>query len=232
MGASRRANFVAWWRGLDPGQSFFALLFFRFCHDVTLLALTLLYRLRVFHAERVPQKGGVVLVANHQSHLDPPTIGSSLPHRHIVPIARVGLFKNRLLGWLITRLNSIAINEKEGDAVAIRRAVRELQAGRCILIFPEGARSEDGRMQPFKRGTWLLLSRAKVPVVPVAIEGAFDAWPRSRSLPRVWGRRLFVNYGEAIEFSELAALGADGAMARLAAEVERLRGEIPWEGRE
>lgn len=214
------------WQRLDPGQSLSSVVFFRFCHDATRLLLTLVFRLRSFHARRVPADGGVLLVANHQSHLDPPAIGCVLPHRHIVPIARIGLFKNRLLGWLITRLNSIAINEKEGDAVAIRRAVREIHAGRCILIFPEGSRSHDGEMQELKRGTWVMVSRAKCPVVPVAIEGAFDAWPRSRRFPRLWGRRIAVAFGEPIPFDELAAGGADAGMKRLANEIRSLQIEL------
>lgn len=214
------------WRLLDPGQPLGAVLFFRFCHDFTLLVLTLVYRLRSHGTRSIPRVGGLVLVANHQSHLDPPTIGCALPHRHIVPIARMGLFKNPVLGWLITRLNSISINEKEGDAVAIRRAVRELQSGRCILIFPEGARSPNGEVQPFKRGTWLLLSRAKCPVVPVAIDGAFDAWPRHRRLPRVWRQRLAVRFGDPIAFETLERLGSDGAMATLAEQVGGLLSAI------
>lgn len=210
-------------RALDPGQSLPSILFFRLCHDAALLALTALYRMRSFDEERVPGRGGVVLVANHQSHLDPPAIGCLLRRRHIVPIARMGLFKNPVLGWLITRLNSISINEKEGDAVAIRRAVRELHAGRCVLIFPEGSRTPDGTVREFKRGTWLLLSRARCAVVPVAIEGAYEAWPRHARFPRVWGQRISVKFGEAIEFEELVALGADGGLARLRDEVIGLR---------
>jgi len=213
-------------RRRDPGQPLKSLLFYWVCFHITRAAFTLLYRLRVYHAGRVPEHGGLVIIANHQSHFDPPAIAIALPTRHVVPIARQGLFKNRFLAWLLVRLNSISINEKEGDAVAMRRAIAELKSGRCVLIFPEGARTPDGTVREFKRGTWLLLSRSKCPVVPAAIEGAFNAWPRQRSAPSLWGKRISIAFGEPIPFDELHALGADAALDRLASEVETLRADL------
>lgn len=213
-------------RRMDPGQSLGAMLFFRLCHAAAWLLLTTFYRLRAFHRDRVPETGALVVVSNHQSHLDPPIVGVTLRRRHIVPIAKQGLFTNRLLGWLITNLNSISINEKEGDSVAIRKAIKELAKGRCVLIFPEGSRTPDGRMQPFKRGAWVLLSRARCGVLPVAVEGPFKAWPRSRRLPHLWGQRVMVAYGEPISFDRLEAMGPDAAMAFIARTIEELRGEL------
>lgn len=212
-------------RALDPGRPLGRILFFRLCWFVTWLAVTLLYRMRVAHAHRVPATGPLLVVANHQSHLDPPTIGVALTNRHIVPIARIGLFNNKLFGWLIGMLNSIPINEKEGDATAIRKAVRELAENRCILIFPEGSRTYDGRMQPFKRGAWLLISRAKCPVLPVAVEGLYDAFPRTSRLPRFWRQRAGVAFGEVISSERLLAMGPDEGLAFLASTIENLRQE-------
>lgn len=211
------------WRDYDPGRPLQRIIFFRFCASLTWLALTLIYRLRVLHSERVPAHGALLVVANHQSHLDPPSIGVALNRRHIVPIARQGLFKNRVFGWLIGMLNSIPINEKEGDAVAIRKAVKELAEGRCILVFPEGARTTDGHIQPFKRGAWLMISRAKCSVLPAAVEGLYDAWPRAHRFPSIWRRRAAVAFGEVIDHHRLLAMGPDEGLAFLARRIEELR---------
>ncbi|MBC8106801.1 MAG: 1-acyl-sn-glycerol-3-phosphate acyltransferase [Anaerolineae bacterium] len=211
---------------MDPGQSLPAMLFFRFCHSTAWLLLTVFYRLRAFHRERVPETGGLIVVSNHQSHLDPPIVGVTLRRRHIVPIAKQGLFRNRVLGWLITNLNSISINEKEGDAVAIRKAIKELAKGRCVLIFPEGSRTPDGNLQPFKRGAWVLVSRAKCSVLPVAIEGAFDAWPRSQRFPSLWRQRVMVSYGEPISFDRLEAMGPDASLKLIAETIDELRSKL------
>lgn len=211
---------------MDPGQSLPAMLFFRLCFAVAWLLLTIFYRLRVFHRDRVPETGGLIVVSNHQSHFDPPIIGVTLRRRHIVPIAKQGLFKNRLLGRLITNLNAISINEKEGDAVAIRRAIKELAKGRCVLIFPEGSRTPDGNLQPFKRGAWVLVSRARCSVLPVAVEGPFDAWPRSQKYPSLWGQRVMVSYGEPISFDRLEAMGPDASLKMIAETVDELRSKL------
>jgi len=211
---------------MDPGQSIPAMLFFRLCHAAAWLLLTFFYRLRALGRDRVPEVGPLIVVSNHQSHLDPPIIGVTLRRRHIVPIARQGLFRNPLLGWLITNLNSIAINEKEGDSVAIRKAIKELAKGRCVLIFPEGSRTPDGILQPFKRGTWLLVSRARCSVLPVAIEGAFDAWPRTRKYPSLFGPRIMVSYGHPISYDRLEAMGPDASLALIADSIQALRHDL------
>jgi 1-acyl-sn-glycerol-3-phosphate acyltransferase len=91
------------------------------------------------------------------------------------------------------------------------------------MLFPEGARSPDGAMRPFKRGVWLLLTRAKCPILPVAVEGAFDIWPRSRSLPAIFRRRIAIAIGEPIPFDVLAAMEADAGLAHLTRVVDGLR---------
>lgn len=216
---------LAQMRAWDPGRPLHRLLFFRFIWFITWFLVTVIYRHRVLHAHRVPRRGGVLIVANHQSHLDPPTVGVSIRHRHIVPIARIGLFNNRVFGWFIGMLNSIPINEKEGDTSAIRKAVNELAAHRCILIFPEGSRTPDGAPQAFKRGAWVLLSRAKCTVVPAAVAGLYEAWPRWRKRPRVWGQRAGVAFGEPLDHDRLVAMGPDAGLAFLAARIDELHAE-------
>lgn len=231
-GATAQPSFVrspvAWFRRLDATQPLWQIVFYRMCYWIVMLIVTLLYRLRFYGIENLPPPGagGLLVVANHQSHWDPPILGISFRTRNMASIAREGLFKVPGLRQLLFGLGSIPIKEDEGDAAAIRTAIAELKKGRLTLIFPEGTRTPDGRIKEFKRGAWVLLSRAKVDVMPAAIEGAFDSWPRWNHFPRLFGHRIGVAFGKPIPYDELKALGPDAGLARLQSEVERLRADL------
>jgi 1-acyl-sn-glycerol-3-phosphate acyltransferase len=212
-------------RGRDPGRSLGGILFFLVCQKAAHVLLRVVYGLRIRGREHIPLTGPLLVISNHESHLDPPVVGVSVSPRHIVPIARSGLFRVPLLAALIRALGSISIRENEGDAGALRAALSALGAGRCVLIFPEGSRSGDGEMQSFKRGAWLLLSRAKCDVLPVAVSGCFEAWPRTRRLPRLWVRRpIECTIGPVVPHAVLAGMKADEGLAYLAGKVAELRG--------
>lgn len=161
------------------------------------MAFRLFYRVRIVGEERVPTQGPVLLVANHGSFIDPPLVGGTLRSRDTNFLARKSLFKGPL-GWLIRRLNSIPLEDNAGDVKAIRQVIERLSEGEPVLIFPEGSRTYDGKLQPFRDGARLIIRRAKCPVVPVAIEGAFDIWPRTSKVPRPFGCRLAIEYGTPI----------------------------------
>ncbi len=218
------ARLLAPIRRLDPGQTLGRILIYRATLLFLQIMLGLLYRARVEGRHHVPRDGKLLLVSNHQSFFDPPLVGMLMNWtRHSVPLARSGLFKNPVFGWFIKALNAISLKQDEADAGAIRAAVREIQAERAVLIFPEGSRSWDGGLQPFQRGTWLLIKRAKCDVLPIAIEGAFDAWPRESSTPRLFGCRLAIEAGAPIPYEELASLDAETGLALLTDRVEQLR---------
>jgi len=187
------------------------------------LGAFVLYRLRVFGLEHLPRDRPVMLVSNHQSHLDPPLIGAVASDRPMAPIARVGLFSFRPLAWMLRSIGVIAISQDRGDHAAFRAALAELEAGRNVLIFPEGSRTADGAVAPFMRGVIVLLKRARVPVVPVAVEGAFDVWPRAWTLPRLSGR-IAISLGSAIECEALLAGGPEAGLERLHSEIDGMRG--------
>lgn len=210
-------------RRLDPTQPLRRVLFYRVCYWIVMGLFTLVYRARVFHSSRIPASGGLLIVCNHQSHLDPPLVGVGIRQRNMAAIAREGLFRAPVFGWLLRSLGVIAIKESEGDAGAMKRSIEQLKAGRVVVIFPEGSRSPTGELMPFKRGTWLLLARSGVNVLPAAVEGCFDAWPRSSPLPRLLGQRVAVAFGHPIPFADLKALGADAALDRLSTEVGALQ---------
>ncbi|MEM1329857.1 MAG: lysophospholipid acyltransferase family protein [Planctomycetota bacterium] len=206
-----------------PGSSVRHLLFYELCRRISVLALRVLYRPIVLNRERVPSEGSLILVANHQSYFDPPFIGGLADQRHYDFIAKGGLFSNPSFGRMLAALNSIPITENTGDRQAIQEALRRLGEDKAVLLFPEGSRSEDGTIGEFKRGAALMLKRAKCPIVPVAIEGVYDAFPRTRKLPRLFGARIAVWYGEPIQPG--ADLGRRGPLDELRAiiDTERLK---------
>lgn len=198
--------------------------FYELCRSLSSGLFRLFYRPIFIDAENIPRHGAVILASNHQSFIDPPLIGGVAPYRQFAFMAQAYLFKVPLLGTMIRALNSIPVSGSGGgDAASIKTLVGALKQGRPVVVFPEGSRTHDGAMQPFKRGVLLLMRRAKCPVIPVAIEGVFDAWPRSRKLPRLFGYRFIVRYGKPIPPEDLRD---DEALARLAAEIDRMRLEI------
>lgn len=133
--------------------------------------------------QHVPQNGGVILASNHQSFLDPVLVAVPLP-RGVTFMARDTLFRFLPFRLLIASLGAFPVQRGTADLGAMREAIRRLEAGRALLVFPEGTRTKDGRVGRMRAGIGLLASRAKVPVVPVRISGAFESWPRSSKLPR------------------------------------------------
>jgi len=170
------------------------------CYHLIKLLGRLCFRLRVIHRERMINHGPVILAANHQSYLDPPLAGS-VSDRAIFFLARKSLLNGPLLGWLLPKLNVIPVDSETGkDRTALKALIRILKAGEGTLVFPEGARSEDGNLQPAQPGLGLVIAKTLAPVVPMRIFGAFDAWPIHEKWPRF--RPVTVVVGEPIHFTE------------------------------
>lgn len=213
---------MGWIKSRHPGSSVLHILWFGACRMCCAIVLMLVYRLRWTGRKNVPYTGPLLVVANHQSYADPPVVGVICGPRHFDFIARGGLFDNPRFGGLIASLNAIPIKENGGDAAAMKEAIQRLNAGRAVLIFPEGSRTYDGELQQFKRGVAVLVKRANCPILPVGIDGPFDAWPRTRKRPRFFGVRFAGAIGTPIPHDELMRDGPDAAMERLHDEVAAL----------
>ena len=153
------------------------------------------FQVRTLQREHVPATGPVLLVSNHQSFLDPPLCGVGL-HRELDYIARDSLFRNRWFAWYIRSLNAFPIQRNSADLRAIRTIINRLRAGRAVVLFPEGTRTQDGRIRPFQSGIELIARKSQATTVPVLIDGAFETWPRHQTLPGLG--RIYVWYGEPI----------------------------------
>src|SRR6184192_3259196 len=137
----------------------------------------LFFHLRVIHRERMIQSGPVILAMNHQSYLDPPLAGITCD-RAIYFLAKRTLIDVQVLGWLLPKLNVIPVNQEGIDRSALKALIRVLKSGNAALVFPEGARTLDGDLQPAQPGLGLVIAKTLAPVVPMRIFGAHQALPR------------------------------------------------------
>lgn len=139
--------------------------------------------LRLEGTEHIPPMGAVVIVPNHQTYADPVLV--TIPvRRPIYYMAWSQLFDVPGLSWMIRRLRAFPVQLESRDPRATREAVRLLRAGEAVMIFPEGARSLDGRVGRFKPGAFRLAVSLGAPVLPVTIAGGHASWPPGRPLPR------------------------------------------------
>jgi 1-acyl-sn-glycerol-3-phosphate acyltransferase len=168
--------------GLWPDGTVLNGLRFRLSHGMTATFMTLGFSLRTAGMANMPMHGPALLVANHQSYLDPPLVGVAA-RRELVYLARKTLFRNRYFTALIRAYNAVPIDQEGIGKDGIRTILEQLQLGRAVLVFPEGERTQCGAMQPLKPGIHLLIKRTQALIVPVGIAGAYNAWPRWRPVP-------------------------------------------------
>jgi 1-acyl-sn-glycerol-3-phosphate acyltransferase len=173
-------------------------------------------RLSVEGRSNVPATGAVLLVANHSSYLDPPLVGITFP-RWIAFLAQAGLAKVAPARWWLGQMGVTLIDRDAPSKTAMRLIEGSLAAGECACVFPEGTRTRDGLVGPFRSGVEFLVRRTQAIVVPVGLDGPTRAFPRGRLLPRP--RKCVVRYGAPWPPERVLA---PGGVEALRAEVARL----------
>jgi 1-acyl-sn-glycerol-3-phosphate acyltransferase len=176
----------------------------------------LFFRFRIVHRERMLQTGPVIVAMNHQSYLDPPLAGTACD-RPIFFLAKKSLLKIGVLRWLLPKLNVIPVDQEAIDRTALKTLIRVVKQGNAALVFPEGARTLDGNLQPALPGVGLLIAKTLAPVVPMRIFGAHEALPRGGSRLRL--HPITVVVGEPIYFSEIDLQPRQGLHQRLSQRV-------------
>lgn len=142
-----------------------------------------LFRFRTYNRHYIPAHGGVLMVCNHQSYLDPVLIAVHLT-RPMSYLAQAYLFRLPGFGRLLLHLHAFPVNQGRGERAPIEEAIRRLKEGHLLNIYPEGHRSPNGEIQKLHGGATLVARKAGVPIIPAVVDGSFAAWPRSRVLPR------------------------------------------------
>lgn len=143
----------------------------------------LYFGLELRQVENIPATGAVLILPNHQTFADPPLVTIPI-RRPVYYMAWSRLFDVPGLGWFIRRLRAFPVDIDNPDPRAAREAVRLLEAGEAVMIFPEGGRSRGGELGAFKPGAFRLAVSVGAPVLPVTIAGGHRAWPPGRALPR------------------------------------------------
>ena len=163
------------------------------------IQLTIGYKIRVHGLENFPEPGGTLICSNHQSFLDPVVLGVTSP-RPLNYLARKTLFKISPVRMFLELNDAIPIDLDSMGMAGIKESLKRLKRGEMLVLFPEGTRSDDGELLPFKPGFDLLARRSKSRLLPVALDGCYQAFPRDAMLPRLG--EIQVVFGEAIEFDE------------------------------
>ncbi|MBI2900491.1 MAG: 1-acyl-sn-glycerol-3-phosphate acyltransferase [Planctomycetes bacterium] len=147
------------------------------------LFMAFFHSVRFRGAHHVPVTGGVILAANHSSYLDPLALALGVP-RWVRFFAKRSLLRIPFLGGLLRRFRVLPVIRGGDNERTVRGALRSLRLGHAIGIFPEGTRARGRTMGEVRPGIGRLAIESGVPVVPVAILGAWRAWPRTAALPR------------------------------------------------
>ena len=135
------------------------------------------FSLKVIGREHLPLSGGYLLAMNHQSYLDPPVVALAADPRPIHFLARKTLMNWPVLGHFFPKLNVVPVDQERPDMSALKNVIRLLRAGETTIVFPEGARTLDGELQPAQPGIGLIIAKTLVPVVPMRVFGAYEAMP-------------------------------------------------------
>ncbi len=171
---------------------------------VTAVLFKILFRFQVIGKEKVPQTGRLLVCANHSTMADPIFLGSAIPGRQMKFVAKAELFENKLIGKFLSSLGAFPISRGTGGADGIQTAMRYLEDGHAVCLFPEGTRSKTGELLQPKNGAAMLAARTACTVLPVAITAM------GGKRPKVF-RKMIIKIGDPIPYEALGFSGPVGA---------------------
>jgi len=174
--------------------------YYRFVQLIVAIGSMVFYRTRVHRLENVLHEGPSLVLVNHQSNLDAMVMGAFYPGI-LSFMAKHTLFKYPPLSWILHGLDSIPVDRTSTGLGGMKTVLKRLKAGYRVMLFPEGQRSFDGELQPLMTGFCLLVRKTKVPIVPVCMDGPYQAWPRGTKLPK--SGHIHVVVGKPIYFEEV-----------------------------
>ena len=186
------------------------------------------FRLEAHGQEHVPMSGPTLVVANHSSVLDPPLVGAASP-RTLHFMAKAELFDLPLFGRFIHALNARPVRREGHDASALRAALKLLDEGKALLVFPEGTRGEEDVLREGKPGAGMLAMLSGATVVPTFIRGSGRAWPRGSKGPRP--AKVRIDFGKPLVFERPAGRNKEQytiASREMMAAIAALRDEADY----
>jgi len=141
-------------------------------------------RLEIHGLDRIPRGRPAVFMANHQSNCDPPALLAVLPR--MLVMVKKEFFRVPILGRGMLACGFIAVDRRNREQAleAVEKGVQALKAGRSFLVYPEGTRSPDGRLQRFKKGVFVMAIKAGAPIVPISVSGSNKIMPKGKFVIR------------------------------------------------
>jgi 1-acyl-sn-glycerol-3-phosphate acyltransferase len=167
-------------------------------YNLAKLLARVFFSMRVIHPERMVESGPLIIAVNHSSFFDPPLAGIC-SRRGVFYLARKTLLKWPFFGPLFPAMNVIPVERDGNDMSALREVIKKIKEGNAVLLFPEGTRSPDGRLQPARAGIGLVIAKTGAPVLPMRIFGAYEAFPKNAKSLR--SSQITVVLGEPIRFT-------------------------------
>lgn len=165
-------------------------MFYEFSKGVMSILMHLKNRYVVKGTENIPADGAVMIACNHKSNNDPIVVGITCP-RKLRFLAKAELFENKIASKILTAVGAVPVHRGQGDFAAVKTTFNILKANGAVLIFPEGGRIKGGKRRKTKTGVIMIAQKAKVPVVPVHIEGDYRLF-----------KKITVTYGKPVNFEE------------------------------
>jgi 1-acyl-sn-glycerol-3-phosphate acyltransferase len=166
------------------------------------LAELIVFRLSVRGRENIPRKGPLIVVSNHASHADPPLVAVAVKSRRFAFMAKAELFRAGWFGKFLGWVGAFPVRRGMGDRSAIRYAREVLENGQTLLLFPEGTRSRDGSLGKPQSGIGMLIKQfPDATILPLYIEGSYQAWPPGKKFPAF--RKVVIHIGKGFRTSEL-----------------------------
>jgi 1-acyl-sn-glycerol-3-phosphate acyltransferase len=193
------------------------------CRFLAVGLVWIFYRVKVYGRENIPRDGGVLVLSSHQSFLDPMFCQGWLG-RPLYYVPRDTLF----VGWwgkVLDSFYTIPINQDQPGIKSMRAIIEVLERGRVVCLYPEGARTPDGKIAEIKPGFGLLVRRSGATMVPMVIEGIFERWPRTQKFPKLGGR-VGVMYGKPIGPERIEKLGEETFIAEFNSIMHTLHNDL------
>ena len=198
---------------------------YRILRPLATPAFKVYFRTEIEGKEHVPKRGPVILASVHRSYLDTPFVGL-LTMRQIHFMAKAELWERRFSRWFCQTIGSFPVKRGGADRSALDQALRYLDAGEALALFPEGSRQEGPLVQPLHHGVAFLAQRTGAPVVPVAVAGSERAMGLGASFPRP--AKVKVRAGPALDLCVPGARprAREKASDLLRSEIQRLFDEL------
>ena len=169
------------------------------------ISLILWNRLEVYNSHLIPKSGGVLIVTNHASYLDPPIIGVAARYRPVHFMARNTLWKSKFAKWWLNNVCCIPVSRDTGDIAALKKSISILKNEKVLSIFPEGTRTIDGNLQDAKSGVGFIIEKSKCVVIPAYIDGSFKSF--SKNCKWIKPNKIKIIFGKPINNNNFLSLG-------------------------